>query len=118
TFVTSGSRTVISMPLSCKLSANYFVLSLCFLLRIVWEFPSIEGERSGVLCSAMRKSLMGRGGFPPSETGSFSAHHTAARVGFCNSGIRPQENQESGAGARIIQPGNSRGAVRFSNHGV
>jgi hypothetical protein len=30
----------------------------------------------------MRKSLMGRGGFPPSETGSFSAHHTAQRVGF------------------------------------
>ena len=25
---------------------------------------------------------MGRGGFPPSETGSFSAHHTAQRVGF------------------------------------
>jgi hypothetical protein len=30
----------------------------------------------------MRKSLMGRGGFPPSETGSFSAHHTAQRVGL------------------------------------
>jgi hypothetical protein len=30
---------------------------------------------------------MGRGGFPPSETGSFSAHHTAARVGFCNSDL-------------------------------
>ncbi len=28
---------------------------------------------------------MGRGGFPPSETGSFSAHHTAARVGFFSS---------------------------------
>jgi hypothetical protein len=25
---------------------------------------------------------MGRGGFPPSETGSFSAHHTAQRVGL------------------------------------
>jgi hypothetical protein len=25
---------------------------------------------------------MGRGGFPPSETGSFSAHHTATWVGF------------------------------------
>jgi hypothetical protein len=25
---------------------------------------------------------MGRGGFPPSETGSFSAHHTAQWVGF------------------------------------
>jgi hypothetical protein len=30
----------------------------------------------------MRKGLMGRGGFPPSETGSFSAHHTAQWVGF------------------------------------
>ena len=30
----------------------------------------------------MRKSLMGRGGFPPSETGSFSAHHTAQWVGL------------------------------------
>jgi hypothetical protein len=29
---------------------------------------------------------MGRGGFPPSETGSFSAHHTAQRVGFFSSG--------------------------------
>jgi hypothetical protein len=25
---------------------------------------------------------MGRGGFPPSETGSFSAHHTAQWVGL------------------------------------
>jgi hypothetical protein len=33
---------------------------------------------------------MGRGGFPPSETGSFSAHHTAQWVGFFNSGVRCQ----------------------------
>jgi hypothetical protein len=35
---------------------------------------------------------MGRGGFPPSETGSFSAHHTAQWVGFLHqvSGLRCQ----------------------------
>ena len=31
---------------------------------------------------------MGRGGFPPSETGSFSAHHTAQWVGLFSSGVR------------------------------
>lgn len=33
---------------------------------------------------------MGRGGFPPSETGSFSAHHTAQWVGLLSSGVRCQ----------------------------
>jgi len=47
-----------------------------------------------VLCSAMRKSLKGRGGFPPSETGSFSAHHTAQWVGLFLA-LSSQENLPS-----------------------
>jgi len=39
-------------------------------------------RRSCEPCSATRKRLMGRGGFPPSLTGSFSAHHTAVWVDF------------------------------------
>ena len=37
---------------------------------------------------------MGRGGFPPSKTGSFSAHHTAPWVGLLSQvpGIRSQED--------------------------
>jgi hypothetical protein len=43
---------------------------------------------------------MGRGGFPPSETGSFSAHHTATWVGFSSAALAisfwlfsPEQNQ-------------------------
>ena len=40
---------------------------------------------------------MGRGGFPPSETGSFSAHHTAQWVGLSLSSqlsvLSSQENR-------------------------
>jgi len=47
---------------------------------------------------------MGRGGFPPSETGSFSAHHTAQRVGLflefvfsiCFERVRLQPRRERG----------------------
>jgi len=43
---------------------------------------------------------MGRGGFPPSETGSFSAHHTAQWVGFLVqvAGLRCQVSGRLGSG--------------------